>query len=93
MLSCREVTRRASDYLDRELSLRQQLAIRLHLLLCASCRRLVHRLRLVAATLARLAAIGAPPPDAATIDRFLAQLPTTRDPRAGMADRDAPDAH
>jgi hypothetical protein len=39
MLSCREVTERASDYLDRALPLRQRLAVRLHLFMCQHCRR------------------------------------------------------
>src|SRR5271167_2120744 len=37
--SCREATRLQSEGLDRRLSLRQRLGLRIHLLLCKWCRR------------------------------------------------------
>jgi len=39
MLSCKEVTRLVSESLDRQLPLRQRLAVRMHLLLCKACTR------------------------------------------------------
>ena len=39
MLSCREVMRLVSDGLDRELSVRQRIGMRLHALMCRACRR------------------------------------------------------
>ncbi len=38
MLSCEELTERASDYLERQLSLAQKLDIHLHLRRCRGCR-------------------------------------------------------
>lgn len=39
MLSCREVTRLVSESLDRDLSLRQRISMKMHLLMCKLCSR------------------------------------------------------
>ena len=39
MITCRHASRLLSDRLDRPLSWFQRLVLRVHLLLCASCRR------------------------------------------------------
>ena len=44
MISCRDVAHRASDYIDRELSWREWLDVRLHLLMCGACRLYVTQL-------------------------------------------------
>lgn len=46
MLSCRDVAKRASDYLDERDAPNGQpsLQIRLHLMLCSNCRRFVRHL-------------------------------------------------
>lgn len=44
MLTCREVTELANDYLDRELPLLARAQVRLHLLMCSHCRRYVDQL-------------------------------------------------
>ncbi len=56
MPSCREITERASDYLDQNLSPWQRAAFRMHLLMCVYCRRHVKHLDLTVATLGRIAA-------------------------------------
>ncbi len=45
MLSCREVGRLTSDYLNRDLPWRRRMAIRAHLLMCAGCTRYVAQMR------------------------------------------------
>lgn len=45
MLSCRDLTEIATDYLERRLSLWARLQIRLHILLCNSCRRYLRQIR------------------------------------------------
>lgn len=44
MLSCKQVATLASDYLDNNSPLKWQ--IRLHLLMCANCRRFVRHLQI-----------------------------------------------
>lgn len=44
MLSCKQVATVASDYLDKNTPLKWQ--IRLHLLMCANCRRFVRHLKI-----------------------------------------------
>jgi hypothetical protein len=39
MPSCKEVTRLASESLDRKLSFRQRMAVGVHMLLCSACSR------------------------------------------------------
>lgn len=39
MLSCKEVPRLVSESLDRKLSLRQRIAMRIHLFMCKLCAR------------------------------------------------------
>jgi anti-sigma factor RsiW len=51
MLSCREVTERASALIDRELSWSERLQMRIHLAMCRHCSRFVSQLRLLRAAL------------------------------------------
>lgn len=51
MLNCREVTEKASDYLDQALPWRQRLGMRVHLLMCQHCRRYVRQLHAIAKAL------------------------------------------
>jgi predicted anti-sigma-YlaC factor YlaD len=46
MLNCKQVAQLASDYLDQESSIRLTWQIRMHLLMCANCRRFVRHLRI-----------------------------------------------
>lgn len=38
MLTCREINECGTDYVDKQLSLRKRLAVRMHLFLCNKCR-------------------------------------------------------
>lgn len=51
MLTCREVSRRASALVDGEIGLRERLTIRLHLLMCVHCRRFTRQLARLVRTL------------------------------------------
>jgi len=44
MRSCKEVSRLASDRMDRELSLRERMAFRLHVMMCRNCLRYARQL-------------------------------------------------
>ena len=49
MLSCRDISHHAGDYVEKQLSFRQRISYGIHLLLCGHCR---HFLRHFRATLA-----------------------------------------
>lgn len=76
MLSCKDVTQRAGDWTDGQLSWRERLAVRLHLLLCALCRRFLRQYRLAAETAATKAC--AHQPD--EIGRVLAHIERNEPP-------------
>ena len=46
MLTCKDIAKQASDYVDGHLSARQRLAFAFHLLLCGQCREFLRQLRL-----------------------------------------------
>jgi predicted anti-sigma-YlaC factor YlaD len=73
MLSCRQVHDHASALVDRELSTREAVAVRLHLLMCGACRRFIRQFRLLTRVLRRESQ--AVPVPAATIDRIVARIP------------------
>ena len=45
MMSCREIVQLASEGLDHPLSLRQRIALRLHVSMCSACARYRRQLR------------------------------------------------
>jgi len=45
MLMCRDLALIASDYLDGELTTRENLSVRMHLLMCRHCRSFIHSLQ------------------------------------------------
>ena len=70
MLSCKDATRLCSDALERELSLRERLSLRMHLALCAGCTRFEEQLAVLRALSRRWAEgrvppAAEPPPDSA----------------------------
>lgn len=73
MLSCKELVARSSDFLDRQLSFRERMAVRTHLLACRHCRRFIRQMRLAQATL-RILPEGVDP----ELDRLAARLAEQR---------------
>ena len=49
MLTCKELVARSSDLLDGELSFRERMAMRRHLMLCRNCRRFIKQMKLTQA--------------------------------------------
>jgi len=62
VLTCRDVTEHATDYMENALPLRTRLAMRLHLFICRMCRTYMDQLRRTAALL-RGHRLAAPPPE------------------------------
>lgn len=54
MPNCRDITEQASDYRDQDLPLLKRLGFRLHLLMCAYCRRHVKHLDITVSTLGKI---------------------------------------
>lgn len=50
MLTCKQYVAQSSDYLDGQLTFRQRLVARHHLLFCPNCRRFTRQMRLLSAT-------------------------------------------
>jgi hypothetical protein len=63
MLNCREITERASDFLDAALPWHVRLQVRLHFMMCRFCREYVRQMRVVVRSLRRL------PRHAPSVDR------------------------
>ncbi len=60
VLTCRDVTEHATDYMEGALPVRTRFAVRLHLALCRMCRAYLEQLRRTAALL-RGRGLSAPP--------------------------------
>jgi predicted anti-sigma-YlaC factor YlaD len=54
MLTCKEQVAQSSDYLDGQLTFRERLLVRHHLMFCPNCRRFIRQMRLMQATLKML---------------------------------------
>lgn len=79
MLTCKELSERATDYLENAVSTRQRASIKLHLLMCKHCRTYVDQL---AKTVSLLKAAGQSrgdaTPDAAVLASFRGDLPESK---------------
>ena len=71
MLTCREVTEMATDYLDRQLGVGRRFGVWRHLRLCDACRRFFDQMRRTAGLLAR---VPPQPPPPEVEDRLIAAL-------------------
>lgn len=61
MLTCKELTEWATDYLEEDLPWSQRLRVRMHLWMCRNCRRYLDQMRTVISLLGRLPTEPAPP--------------------------------
>ena len=68
MLTCKDVAERVTGYLERDLSWSEWMQFRLHVVMCALCRRYVSQMRATRSILQRL---GHPLGDDPSIDEGL----------------------
>jgi hypothetical protein len=54
MLSCKDITEKANDYLDKDLPFPARVKVRMHLFMCVHCRRYVEQLKMTVQTIARM---------------------------------------
>jgi len=73
MLTCKEQVARSSDFLDGQLSFRERLMVRHHLMFCPNCRRFIRQMRLMQATLKQM-----PEPSVENLEALSAQLAEQR---------------
>ncbi|NWD60089.1 anti-sigma factor [Pseudomonas sp. IPO3774] len=73
MLTCKEQVAHSSDYLDGQLTFRERLLVRHHLMFCPNCRRFIRQMRLMQATLKIL-----PEPPIADVDALAERLAAER---------------
>ena len=71
MLSCKEISNIASDYLDSNLSTIMKMKVRMHLFMCHKCRNFVKQLK---TTIDTLHGIKTPVPEKSTIDLQVKEL-------------------
>lgn len=79
MLSCKELTELATDYLEGDLRWRDRLRVQAHLWMCRHCRKYLDQMRKVIGLLRRLPAEPAPPK---LLENLLPQFRETRDKQA-----------
>ncbi len=71
MLTCKELSERATDYLENALTARQRAGIQVHLLMCKHCRSYIDQLaKTVQLLKAAGEAAGSATPDPALLARF-----------------------
>ena len=73
MLTCKEQVARSSDYLDGQLSFRERLMVRHHLMFCPNCRRFIRQMKLMQTTLRKL-----PEPPVPDLDHLAEKLAAER---------------
>lgn len=74
MRSCSEVSRLASERMDRELTLRERLAFNMHVMVCRNCRRYARQIALVRQATGRLRQRGAQSGSAGLSDEARARI-------------------
>jgi len=71
MLSCKDISNIASDYLDSNLSTFMKMKVKMHLFMCHRCRNFVNQLK---STIDTLHSIKTPSPEKSVIDRQVNEL-------------------
>ena len=79
MLSCKELTELATDYLEKDLPWRERLRVQVHLWMCRYCRSYLDQMRKVVALLRRLPKEPVPPN---LLEKLLPQYREMRDKHA-----------
>ena len=85
MLSCRDITEQATEYLERSQPFWSRALFRLHLGMCRHCQEFVRQIELTADALRAAASPVGPGPDDALMAAFVATFESTQ--RADSTDR------
>jgi predicted anti-sigma-YlaC factor YlaD len=79
MLSCKELTEMATDYLEENLTWGERMRVHIHLWMCRYCRRYLDQMRKVIGLLRRLPTEPVPPN---LLETLLPQFRQTREKQA-----------
>jgi predicted anti-sigma-YlaC factor YlaD len=60
MRTCKEISKLVSESLDRELPLRDRMAMRMHLMMCSLCRTYSHQMRQLRSVLTTVSDVETP---------------------------------
>jgi len=75
MITCEQITRSTTDFLERRLRLRNRLAFLLHIAMCPGCRTFVKQMRLSILGMQLLKKrVNQSPPAEALLDRFREEI-------------------
>jgi len=72
MFSCKEITEKASEYLDQELPFFTRLKVRMHLQICVHCKRYMDQLQITIKTLSKMR--NTDPVDESTVDQVVENI-------------------
>jgi predicted anti-sigma-YlaC factor YlaD len=73
MMNCQQVTRAASDFIERRLRLRERLMVLVHIAMCKGCRAYLEQFRLTLLALRSVPQPASGPPADDLIERFRRQ--------------------
>jgi predicted anti-sigma-YlaC factor YlaD len=78
MLTCQEVTAKASQSVDGELGVRDRIAVRLHLMMCVKCRLYYKQFKALVTSLSGGTRTEPEPPSPEFVGHVLADIDTVR---------------
>ncbi len=79
MLTCQEVTAKASLMVDGELGFRERIAVRMHLMMCVNCRRFARQFQALVSSMASRNRLTAETIAPEFVDRVVQSLYTARE--------------
>lgn len=88
MLTCKEVTEKASQRVDGDLNLRERIGVWLHLMMCVNCRAYFRQFEALIASLAGGIQADEESPSADFVQRVMADIETTRDQSSTRPEED-----
>lgn len=88
MLSCKDITEKANEYIDKELSISARVSFRMHLFVCVNCRNYITQLRTTILALGRMKSDTTTAIDESVIEEIVNRVKSDSDNRKSSAPRD-----
>lgn len=90
MLTCKEVTEKASQRIDGDLNLREQIGVRIHLMMCVKCRSYYRQLSALVASLASGVRRSEERPSAEFVARVMTGIDAAREESPAQSEPESP---